>query len=262
MHTQKPNPNEPTPLRKVGLIYTGQTKRAMDICFDAHKDQRDKNGLPYVFHPFHLAEQMETEEEVCVALLHDVMEDSDYTQEDLRQAGFSEAILEALRCMTHDPAVPYMDYVSALRKNPLARKVKQADLLHNSDLSRRALETQRDKRRWLKYRIALAILEDDWYDWLLGYYRKRIPLDDEQLCFLSVFYHEGGNVVKYSFDVEEASDYHYQFSPAAGELLRLRIDPGLSLPEALAEFLLHDHPRQFPALLAGQGLPFQSFHYN
>ena len=65
------------------MLYTEMTKKALQLCFDAHRDQKDKSGLPYVFHPFHLAEQMQTEETTVVALLHDVVEDTDYTLADL-----------------------------------------------------------------------------------------------------------------------------------------------------------------------------------
>ena len=68
------------------MIYTPETKKALRLCFDAHKDQVDKSGIPYVFHPFHLAEQMETEETTIVALLHDVIEDTSYTLEYLTKA--------------------------------------------------------------------------------------------------------------------------------------------------------------------------------
>ena len=75
------------------MLYTDLTKRALRLCFDAHKDQVDKTGLPYVFHPFHLAEQMETEYGTVVALLHDVMEDTAYTPEDLAAMGFPAPVL-------------------------------------------------------------------------------------------------------------------------------------------------------------------------
>lgn len=118
------------------MIYTKATKKALAICFNAHKEQTDKSGLPYVFHPFHLAEQMETEDTVVAALLHDVIEDTEYTFEDLRKEGFSEAVIEALILLTHKEGVEYMDYVKGIKKNPIARAVKLADLAHNSDLSR------------------------------------------------------------------------------------------------------------------------------
>ena len=70
------------------MIYTEMTKKALKLCFEAHKEQIDKSGMPYVFHPFHLAEQMQDEETTIVALLHDVIEDTDYTLDDLRKMGF------------------------------------------------------------------------------------------------------------------------------------------------------------------------------
>ena len=70
------------------MIYTDLTKKAIRLCFAAHRDQTDKSGLSYVFHPFHVAEQMTTEETTVVALLHDVIEDTVYTLEDLAAMGF------------------------------------------------------------------------------------------------------------------------------------------------------------------------------
>lgn len=141
------------------MIYTEMTKKALCLCFEAHKDQVDKSGLPYVFHPFHLAEQMESEAAVCTALLHDVVEDTDYTFNDLRQMGFDEAVLSALTLLTHDPAVPYMEYVTAIGQNPIARAVKLADLRHNSDLTRLDTITEKDRQRAEKYKAAMALLE-------------------------------------------------------------------------------------------------------
>lgn len=142
------------------MIYTPMTKKALGLCFDAHKDQLDKSGLPYVFHPFHLAEQMETEETVIVALLHDVVEDTDYTLDDLKEEGFSPAVLEAIRLMTHQKGVPYMDYVAEIGKNPIARKVKLADLRHNSNLSRLNEIDEKAHKRLEKYLPALVYLND------------------------------------------------------------------------------------------------------
>ncbi len=143
------------------MIYTGLTKMAMRICFDAHKEQTDKSGLPYVFHPFHLAEQMKDEATACVALLHDVVEDSDMTLDGLREAGFPEEIVEAVGMMTHAPEVPYMDYVRAIKSNPIAAAVKLADLRHNSDPTRLDEIDEYAERRMEKYRAAIAILTDN-----------------------------------------------------------------------------------------------------
>ena len=141
------------------MIYTNMTKKALKLCFDVHKEQVDKSGLPYVFHPFHLAEQMETEETTVVALLHDVVEDSDLTLEDLRQMGFSDTVIAALALLTHDPAVEYMDYVRAVKDNPIARAVKLADLRHNSDLTRLDTVDEKALARREKYLQAMALLK-------------------------------------------------------------------------------------------------------
>lgn len=140
------------------MIYTDMTKKAMKLCFDAHKEQVDKSGLPYVFHPVHLAEQMEDEDSTVVALLHDVVEDSDYTLQDIRAMGFAENILEAIALMTHEPGVDYFDYVRRIRNHSIARKVKLADLRHNSDLSRLDVVDQKALERVEKYRVAMKIL--------------------------------------------------------------------------------------------------------
>ena len=141
------------------MIYTPMTKRALMLCFEAHKEQLDKSGLPYVFHPFHLAEQMTDEETTVVALLHDVIEDTDRTIDDLRSMGFPEPILSAVTLMTHKDGIPYMEYVAAIKNNPIARAVKLADLRHNSDMSRLDTVTARDEERAQKYAEAIRLLE-------------------------------------------------------------------------------------------------------
>ena len=132
---------------------------ALKLCFAAHKEQLDKCGIPYVFHPFHLAEQMQTEETTIVALLHDVVEDTDYTLEDIAAMGFDPVITDALTLLTHDEAVPYMDYVRAIKDNPVAKAVKLADLKHNSDLSRLDIVDEKALARREKYLKALELLE-------------------------------------------------------------------------------------------------------
>lgn len=141
------------------MIYTPITKKALQLCFEAHKEQVDKSGIPYVFHPFYLAEQMEDENTTVVALLHDVVEDTDYTLEDLREIGFPQEVIDALALLTHDPEVPYMEYVSEIAKNPVAKAVKIADLKHNSDLSRLDAVDEKILKRREKYLQALALLE-------------------------------------------------------------------------------------------------------
>ena len=142
------------------MIYTELTKKALKLCFEAHKDQVDKSGLPYVHHPFHLAEQMETEDTTIVALLHDVVEDTDYTLDDIRAMGFPEQVIEALSYMTHDDSVPYMDYVAKIKENPIATTVKLADLRHNSDLTRLDVVDEKALERVEKYSRARKLLEE------------------------------------------------------------------------------------------------------
>ena len=142
------------------MIYTPMTKVALKLCFEAHKDQIDKSGMPYVFHPFHLAEQMADENTTIVALLHDVVEDTEYTLDDLRKIGFNEDVLSAISLMTHADDVPYMEYVAQIKTNPIAKAVKLADLKHNSDMSRLDRITQKDEERAKKYRQAIELLEN------------------------------------------------------------------------------------------------------
>ena len=130
----------------------------MKISFEAHKNQVDKNGIPYIYHPIHLAEQMEEENTICVALLHDVVEDTDITFEELQKIGFNDEIIAALKLMTHDENVPYMDYVREIKNNPIAAKVKLADLKHNSDLTRLDIIDEKVKQRVEKYKQAIELL--------------------------------------------------------------------------------------------------------
>ena len=142
------------------MIYTAMTKMAMKLCFETHKDQLDKTGLPYVFHPFHLAEQMDDEISTVCALLHDVVEDSDTTFEDLLEMGFSGEVIEVLKLLTHAEEVPYMDSVREIKKNPTATKVKIADLKHNSDTTRLDVVDEWAIKRNEKYAEALRILTE------------------------------------------------------------------------------------------------------
>lgn len=141
------------------MIYTEMTKKALRLSFDAHKDQVDKSGIPYVYHPFHLAEQMESEETVTVALLHDVVEDTDYTIEDIIAMGFPKPVTDALALMAHDKTVPYIDYVAKIKTNPIAKAVKLADLRHNSDTSRLEYVDEKVLCRIRKYHDAIELLE-------------------------------------------------------------------------------------------------------
>ncbi len=117
------------------MVYTPLTIKAMKIAYEAHMGQCDQSGVPYIFHPVHLAEQMNDEVTTCIALLHDVLEDTSMTLPEL-EAKFPAEITEAVQLLTHDSSEDYLEYVRRLCKNPLARKVKIADLAHNSDETR------------------------------------------------------------------------------------------------------------------------------
>ena len=140
------------------MIYTPLTKKAILIMYSAHEGQSDKSGLPYVFHPFHVAEQMDDEYSVTAALLHDVIEDTELTVDELRRE-FPGEICDALELLTKHIGEPYMDYIKRLAKNPIAKKVKMADLLHNSDMSRLDGEPDREAIvRFEKYKKAYNFL--------------------------------------------------------------------------------------------------------
>lgn len=142
------------------MIYTDLTKKAMKICFDVHKDQVDKSGLPYAFHPFHLAEIMDDEYSVCVALLHDTVEDSNNpeTIKSKISKEFPKEVFSAILHLTHQKGIPYMEYIEKIKTDPLATKVKIADLKHNSDLSRLDIVTEKDEKRAEKYLKAINYL--------------------------------------------------------------------------------------------------------
>ncbi len=141
------------------MIKTSLTEKALNIASDAHKNQRDKGGAPYILHPLHLAEEMTDEASTCVALLHDVIEDTDVTLEHLAEAGFYPEITEALALLTRQETQDYMEYIAKIKKNPLARVVKLADLRHNADLSRLEHPSEADLARREKYLKALGLLK-------------------------------------------------------------------------------------------------------
>ena len=140
------------------MIYTVLTKKALRLCFDSHKEQVDKTGLPYVFHPFHLAEQMDDEISTVCALLHDVVEDTELTLSDIKEMGFPDEVVEVLSLLTHESDLPYMEYVKKLSVNPIATKIKIADLTHNNDLTRLDVIDDYALKRAKKYQEALDLL--------------------------------------------------------------------------------------------------------
>ena len=141
------------------MIYTELTMKAMNLAYNAHHGQVDKGGVPYIFHPIHLAEQMDDEISTCVAMLHDTVEDTDVTLEKLAEE-FPKEVVDAVSLLTHGEDVDYFDYVRAIRQNPVAVKVKLADLAHNGDPGRICNQGNQEKRRE-KYAAARKILTDE-----------------------------------------------------------------------------------------------------
>ena len=145
------------------MKYSKDICKALKIAYKAHDGQVDKCGMPYIFHPFCVAEQLENEDEIITALLHDVAEDTDIGIDELKTEGFNEKIIQALTLLTRDSRMPYFDYVERIKGNEIARKVKIADLKHNSDRSRMEAVfdeiDEKSEKRFEKYQKALEMLE-------------------------------------------------------------------------------------------------------
>jgi (p)ppGpp synthase/HD superfamily hydrolase len=132
--------------------------RAIAIAAQAHQEQRDKAGAPYILHPLRIMAQMSTEAEMIVAVLHDLLEDTEWTIDQLRAEGFSADVLAALECVTRRDKETYDAFIERARSNTLARRVKLADLEDNMDLRRIAQITDRDIERVRKYHRARQLL--------------------------------------------------------------------------------------------------------
>lgn len=144
------------------MIYTPLTIKAMKLAYKAHEGQYDQSGVPYIFHPVHVAEQMDDEITTCIALLHDVLEDTSVTASELEQE-FPREVTCAVLLLTHDPSEDYAEYVKRLCANPLARKVKIADIAHNTDETRLSgtLPAPKQLEHWrAKYALAKKIIKE------------------------------------------------------------------------------------------------------
>ena len=126
-------------------------ERALELAVAAHRGQTDKAGRPYILHPLWLMQQFEDLAAMMVAVLHDAVEDSDLTLDDLSAEGFAPAIVEAVDAITHREAESYEDYIRRLQANPVALRVKLADLEHNMDMRRMGQVHDRDLVRLEKY---------------------------------------------------------------------------------------------------------------
>ena len=135
-----------------------QSEKAYEIAKKAHLGQVDKAGEDYIKHPEKVASFVETDEEKAVAYLHDVIEDTELTLEDLSEYGFSKEVIEAVDIITKKRGEDYQSYLNSVKKNKLARAVKLADLRHNSDLTRLIKVTEKDIKRKEKYQKAIDFL--------------------------------------------------------------------------------------------------------
>lgn len=133
-------------------------ERAIEIAAKAHAGQTDKAGQPYILHPLRVMLRVSDTESRIAAVLHDVVEDSEITFDDLRAEGFSESVLAALEALTKRPGETRMEAASRARANPIAREVKLADNAENMDLSRISQPTQKDRARVAEYRQVRAVL--------------------------------------------------------------------------------------------------------
>jgi (p)ppGpp synthase/HD superfamily hydrolase len=137
---------------------------AIRLAVSAHAGQTDKGGSPYITHPLRLMDSVETEEEKIVAVLHDVVEDTKVTIDDLKREGFSENVLSGVLCVTHRRDEPYTDYVVRCKHHPIARQVKLADLIDNTRLDRcilRVERVERDFARMHRYLLSYKFLKDE-----------------------------------------------------------------------------------------------------
>ncbi|WP_158265257.1 HD domain-containing protein [Blastopirellula marina] len=138
--------------------------KAVEIAAQAHAGVKDKQGQPYLLHPIRVMMGVSGEAAQIVAVLHDVVEDTPLTFDEVAAVGFSDEVLEALRLVTHEKEVPYADYVIACKANPIARQVKMSDLRDNSSLSRLLLRPDRlvsDSQRMQKYLLSYRFLQDE-----------------------------------------------------------------------------------------------------
>ena len=134
-------------------------EKAMILAAKGHMGQLDKGGHPYILHPIRVMLQCRTIEEKTVAMLHDLLEDTEYTEDDLRKEGFPEEIVVAVVCLTKTEGEEYTDYVERICQNKLAARVKLADLMDNMDLNRLPGLTPKDFQRLEKYLRAKTRVE-------------------------------------------------------------------------------------------------------
>lgn len=140
------------------LSYNEQFQIALELAVEKHKNQTDKAGNPYILHPLHVMENVNSKEGKIVAILHDIIEDTDVTEDYLLKIGLSKCIVDAVVALTRSEDIDYQEYIKNLGSNPLAKEVKLADLEHNMDLKRLPTLEEKDLERNRKYQIAYHYL--------------------------------------------------------------------------------------------------------
>jgi (p)ppGpp synthase/HD superfamily hydrolase len=149
----EPQPALPAQAPELALL-----EKAIGIAVAAHRGQRDRYGPPYILHPLRVMGRVESAVEKIVAVLHDVPEDTQWTLADLKREGFPEEVLEALDCLTKRAGEPYQELVNRAAGNPLARRVKLADLEDNLDVRRFGQVGRAEAERLAKYLAAWQTL--------------------------------------------------------------------------------------------------------
>nr|DAP42727.1 MAG TPA: (p)ppGpp synthetase, RelA/SpoT family [Caudoviricetes sp.] len=141
------------------MIYTKMINKALNIAYKAHHGQKDKGNVPYIFHPYHIAEKFNNETDICVAILHDVLEDTFVSKEEL-EGYFPKEVIEPLVLLTKSTHDTYFEYIKNICSNPIARKVKIEDIKHNL-VFERIQNKKRNEKLEKRYLKALEILKNN-----------------------------------------------------------------------------------------------------
>ena len=135
-------------------------ERAIEIAANCHAGQTDKGDQPYILHPLRVMMSLDSRDTRIAAVLHDTVEDGDWTLRGLSEEGFDPQVIAAIDALTHRDGETYMDYVRRAAADPIAAAVKRADLADNLDLSRIPAPARKDLDRADKYRRALALIDE------------------------------------------------------------------------------------------------------
>lgn len=134
---------------------------AIALAAELFRDTEDRGGEPYILHCLHVMNQFSDPELKIIAVLHDVIEDTDFELKTLEYFGYSPRVLQALDLLTHDPVMSYEDYITRIGYNEDATKAKLADLRHNMDITRLKKVNAKDLERLEKYHKAWVYLNSE-----------------------------------------------------------------------------------------------------